>query len=134
MDKVALIKKHEGLRLRPYKCSAGKLTIGYGRNIEDIGITDEEAEYLLMNDISRVEQELFSNFEWFEGLPSQAQSVMVNMCFNLGIARLKGFRKFLAAMEAGAWQNAAREMMDSRWANQVPVRARELRDIVLSLN
>jgi lysozyme len=128
---IDLIKKHEGLRLRPYECTAGKLTIGYGRNLEDCGITEQEAMLLLQNDIMRVRAEVVKNFDWYDTMPNRIQSVLINMCFNLGISRLKGFRKFLAALEARDWITAAAEMMDSRWARQVGPRAIELRDIVL---
>lgn len=119
---------HEGLKLTPYQCTAGKLTIGVGRNIEDLGITEQEAMMLLDNDIERVRHELQSNFSWFTGLTEARKNVLIDMCFNLGISRLKGFKNALAAMESGLWDVAAKEMLSSRWADQVGQRAIRLAD------
>ena len=119
---------HEGLKLTPYQCTAGKLTIGVGRNIEDLGITEQEAMMLLDNDIERVRHELQSNFSWFSGLTEARKNVLIDMCFNLGISRLKGFKNALAAMESGSWDVAAKEMLSSRWADQVGQRATRLAD------
>jgi lysozyme len=118
---------HEGLRLKPYRCSAGKLTIGVGRNLEDVGLTEEEALLLLGNDISRVITELDQNIPAFSSLDEIRKRVLVDMGFNLGINRLMKFRRMLAALEAGDWSQAAVEMMDSRWARQVGSRAERLK-------
>jgi lysozyme len=119
--------QHEGLRLKPYRCSAGKLTIGIGRNIEDVGITEEEALVLLGNDISRVIAEIDKKIPAFSSLDEIRKRVLVDMCFNLGISRLMKFRRMLAALEAGDYAQAAVEMMDSRWARQVGSRAERLK-------
>ena len=118
---------HEGLRLKPYRCSAGKLTIGVGRNLDDVGLTEEEALLLLGNDISRVITELDQNIPAFSSLDEIRKRVLVDMGFNLGISRLLKFRRMLAALEAGDWSQAAVEMMDSRWARQVGSRAERLK-------
>ena len=118
---------HEGLRLKPYRCSAGKLTIGVGRNLEDVGLTEEEALLLLGNDISRVITELDQNIPAFSSLDEIRKRVLVDMGFNLGISRLLKFHRMLAALEAGDWSQAAVEMMDSRWARQVGSRAERLK-------
>ena len=122
--------QHEGLRLKPYQCSAGKLTIGIGRNIEDVGITEEEAMVLLGNDISRVVSELDQNIPAFANLNQIRQRVLIDMCFNLGISRLLKFRRMLAALDAGDFSKAADEMMDSRWARQVGKRADNLKQMM----
>ena len=124
-----LIKKHEGLRLKPYKCTAGKLTIGYGRNIEDNGITESEAEMLLNNDIQNCYSEC-SKLTCWNKLNEARQAVLVDMCFNLGISRLKGFKKMLAALEVGAYYRASAEMLDSKWAKDVKTRATKLAAII----
>ena len=117
---------HEGLRLKPYRCSAGKLTIGIGRNLEDRGITEVEARYLCLNDIGVVEVELTRNFpRWLE-LSERRQMALADMAFNLGWPRLSGFRRMLLAIEAGDYEAAAAEMLDSRWAQQVGRRAETL--------
>lgn len=118
--------RHEGLKLKPYRCTAGKLTIGVGRNLEDMGITKDEALYMLRADIARCYAECKSAFSWFAALTEARQNVLVNMCFNMGIARLKEFKKMLAAAHLGEYEDAAREMLDSAWAGQVGDRAKEL--------
>jgi lysozyme len=120
----------EGLKLRPYKCSADKLTIGVGHNLDDNGITEDVAMYMLRADLKVTITELRSNFSWFERLDSYRQEVLMNMCFNLGIARLKGFRKMIAALEIKDYKEAAVQMMDSRWARQVGVRAVRLSEMM----
>jgi len=115
--------KHEGLRLKPYKDSVGKITIGVGRNLDDVGISEGEAMLLLDHDISNVFIDLDKFLPWWRSLSETRQLVLSDMCFNLGIVRLKRFRKALEAMEARAWYEAADEMLDSTWANQVGSRA-----------
>lgn len=124
-----MIMEHEGLRLKPYQCTAGKLTIGYGRNIEEVGIDEREAEHLLDNDIGRVLDEL-ETLDFWGCLGSVRQAVLVDMCFNLGFPRLAGFRKMLAACRAGDFEAAAVEMLDSRWARQVGRRAQRLAEMM----
>lgn len=126
---VELIKKHEGLRLKPYKCSAGKLTIGYGRNLDDNGISASEAEALLFNDMQRCYAECVK-FSFWNKLNEARQSVLLDMCYNLGINRMKKFKKMLSALEIGAYHRAAKEMLDSTWAKQVKGRATELSQIM----
>jgi lysozyme len=117
---------HEGLKLEPYECTAGKLTIGVGRNIEDIGITEDEARYLLDNDILRVCDELDRNLPWWRDLSDARQRVLVDMVFNLGISRFMQFQNTIAAIESGDYDLASKEMLDSRWSNQVGNRAKTL--------
>ena len=124
-----LIKKHEGLRFKPYKDTVGKLTIGYGRNLDDNGITLAEAEQMLSNDIQNCYAECLKLPCWNK-LNEARQAVLLDMCFNLGITRMKTFKKMLAALEVGAYNRAAKEMLDSKWAFQVKSRATELADIM----
>lgn len=134
MNRVQLIeelKRDEGVVLTLYKCSAGKNTIGVGRNVDDRGITEDESDYLLGNDIDLCVDELEDNFTWYKNLSDARQRVLVNMCFNLGLTRLLGFKKFLAALEAEDWDRAAEEMLDSKWAVQVGPRSTRLRDLLL---
>lgn len=134
MNRVQLIeelKRDEGVVLTLYKCSAGKNTIGVGRNVDDRGITEDESDYLLGNDIDLCVDELENNFTWYKNLSDARQRVLVNMCFNLGLTRLLGFKKFLAALEAEDWDRAAEEMLDSKWAVQVGPRSTRLRDLLL---
>jgi lysozyme len=117
---------HEGLELKPYQCTADKLTIGVGRNIEDRGITEDEARYLLKNDIKIVEDELLERKPEVAGLDSVRQRVLVDMGFNLGIPTLLKFQNMWAAIEEEDFERAADEAMDSRWAKQVGRRAERL--------
>ena len=117
---------HEGLELKPYHCTADKLTIGVGRNIQDRGITEDEARYLLKNDIKIVEDELLTRQPVVAGLDSVRQRVLVDMGFNLGLPILMKFQNMWAAIEDEDYHEAARQMMDSRWASQVGRRAERL--------
>lgn len=127
---IDLLKKHEGLRLKPYRCSADKLTIGYGRNLDDVGISEEEAEMLLLNDLLTANIEVENRFLWFQELDEVRKAVVVNMIFNLGIARFSAFKKTISLIEEGSYSEAAQEMLDSRWANQVGSRANELSEMM----
>ena len=120
------LKRDEGLRLKPYICSAGKTTIGYGRNLDDVGITVREAEILLENDIARAIADLDRALPWWHDLPESWQRGLLNMAFNLGLTRLLGFKKMLAALEAGDGERAALEALDSVWSGQVGERAQRI--------
>ena len=122
----AELERDEGLRLKPYQDTVGKLTIGVGRNLDDVGISKAEADFLLRADIERAEFDARLLVSCFEQLTDARQRVLVNMAFNLGRPRLGKFRKFLAAVAAGDWHTAAREMLDSAWAEQVGDRATRL--------
>ena len=120
------LTKHEGLRLKPYHCTAGKLTIGIGRNLEDKGITEKEAVMLLENDIQECIQDLKTIFQAFDLLPEPARRVLVDMRFNLGPNRFRHFKKMIRAVNEQNFTQAATEMKDSRWYTQVGQRARTL--------
>lgn len=122
---IAQLKRHEGLELMPYKCTSGKTTIGVGRNLEDIGITEEEAELLLLNDIGRVKQEL-ENDQWYMDLDPVRKAVIENMSFNLGYPTLKKFQNMIAHISEGNFELASKEMLNSRWSKQVGQRSIEL--------
>lgn len=130
MTLVDRIIKHEGLRLKPYTCPAGKLTIGVGRNLEDRGISEEEAMMMLQNDIIACRKECYANFHWFGEMDEVRQGVILEMCFNLGITRLKGFKKMLKACELKNYTLASQEMLTSLWARQVGNRAKTLAKIM----
>lgn len=117
---------HEGLEFKLYKCTGDKWTIGVGRNLDDRGITEDEARYLLKNDIKIVEDELLERQPMVGGLDSVRQRVLVDMGFNLGLPILMKFQNMWAAIEAEEWDEAADQMMDSRWAKQVGRRAERL--------
>lgn len=129
-----LIKKHEGLKLKPYLCTAGKLTIGYGRNLDALGISKEEAEMMFENDFKRALENVQNKISFFNELHVDARYVLVNMAFNLGITGLLGFKKTLNHLEQKNYPGAAKEMLDSKWATQVGRRATELADIIRNLS
>lgn len=118
--------RDEGLVLKPYHDSVGKLTIGVGRNLDDVGISTEEATMMLEHDIARIEREVMVTFPWSADLDDPRRGVLVNMAFNLGTRGLGGFRKALAAMQRGDWDSAATEMLASKWATQTGARAERL--------
>ena len=121
-----MLIRHEGLRLKPYNDTVGKLTIGVGRNLDDVGITREEALMLLDNDIAKVRREVNRAFPRFAQLNPVRKNVVLNMVFNIGLPRFRQFKKTIAAIKAKDWEEAASQMLDSRWARQVGRRAREL--------
>lgn len=126
MEKAAeLVRIHEGLRLRPYQCTAGKTTIGYGRNLDDKGISQGEAELMLVADLTECETDL-EGFPWWERLSDNRKAALIDMRFNLGGAGLRQFKAMLVCIALGDYAGAAREMLDSRWARQVGNRADEL--------
>lgn len=113
----------EGVRLKPYICSAGAMTIGIGRNLDANGISIAEAEVLANNDIDRCIAELDRALPWWRNLNDSRQRALVNMCFNLGLSRLLQFKRTLNALEDGRWGDAADAALESRWAAQVGKRA-----------
>ena len=148
---VAELTRDEGLRLRTYRCTAGKLTIGIGRNLDDVGVAGSEArlfgcetpaqalahvkrhgvtkmqaESLFANDIVGCERELDRRLPWWRGLDDVRQRVLLNMCFNLGITRLLGFKNTLRMIERREYEDAAAGMLQSLWARQVGNRALRL--------
>lgn len=124
------IKKHEGLMLKPYRDTLGKLTIGIGRNLDDVGISEEEAYYLFNNDLEKVKRQVNSSLGWILGLDEVRQGVLYEMAFQMGIGGLLGFKRTLVAIQEGRYEDAADNMLDSRWAIQTPHRAKVLSEIM----
>lgn len=113
----------EGIRLKPYYCSKGKLSLGIGRNLDDMGITLEEAHMLLDNDINNVEEEVVRKIKDFDLLPDRAKLVLLDMAFNMGVPTLLSFKKMLRAISLNDWDESARQLLSSRYAEQVGRRA-----------
>lgn len=126
MSLIEQLIRHEGLRLRPYIDTVGKLTIGVGRNLTDIGISEDEAMLLLRNDLLSAENVLRYQLPWVSQLDQQRLNVLINMTFNLGIQGLLKFRHTLEAVRQGDWNAAADQMLSGLWARQVKGRAVEL--------
>ena len=118
--------EHEGLEKKVYRCPAGKLTVGVGRNLEDKGITEEEALFLLRNDIAECEDDLRSIFTEYDALDESRKRVLIDMRFNLGPSRFRQFKKLIAAVKEKEFSRAAEEMKDSNWYRQVGKRAETL--------
>jgi len=135
MNIIEQLKEDEGFRGRPYRCTAGKLTIGYGRNLEstplsneeiqalgrtsfeDKPLTEDEAEMLLVNDVNGVVRKAKAFSFWDELSPAR-QGVVVNMCFNLGVTGFLKFRKTISYLQDCFYESASREMLDSKWARE----------------
>lgn len=124
MNAKDLIIKHEGMVLYPYRDSVGKLTIGVGHNLDDLGISRRAAEFILDEDIANAEEMLEEVFD-VESLPSSVKAVMLDMMFNLGYNRFIGFKKMIAAVKAGDYKLAAKEAKNSKWCKQVGSRCEE---------
>ena len=139
---LAELKRDEGVRLKAYKDTVGKLTIGTGRNLDDVGllaseiargmtlssvkrfgVTMAQNDMMLDNDIDRTEADLDRKLPWWRTLDEVRQRVLVNMAFNLGITGLLGFKNTLALIKAGKFIQASENMLKSKWATQVGQRA-----------
>jgi len=146
-DFIKKLIQHEGLRLEVYQDTLGIDTIGIGRNLEDRGITEQElsdlgipsielvyengitevdAVYLATNDVEIVETELVRAHPCVDKLDSVRQLILMDMAFNMGVPRLCKFKNMWAAIHEEDFITAAKEMLDSRWANQVKSRSTKL--------
>lgn len=123
------IAEHESLRLTPYRCSAGKVSIGFGRNIEERGISKEEAYFMLRNDVALCIAELSELF-WFNIQPNGVKKALINMCYNLGLPKLVKFEKMIGALRRKDYDRAAKEALDSLWAKQVGKRAQDIANVI----
>tara|TARA_R100001086_G_scaffold117649_1_gene60424 strand:+ start:1065 stop:1490 length:426 start_codon:yes stop_codon:yes gene_type:complete len=130
---IRLLRRHEGVEPYAYKDHLGYITVGVGRCLEKdvgMGLSDDEIDYLLRNDIVRVQEELSEEYDWFADLDQVRQEAMINLSFNLGATRLRGFRNALAAMAEEDYETAANEFMDSKWSSQVGRRAYEVTQMI----
>ena len=131
-----MISDHEGVKLKIYDDATGQEigagdtlighpTIGVCRNISKhgLGISTEESDYLLLNDIDRVKKEI-KGFP-IEHLNEPRTAVIIDMAFNMGITRFNNIKwpKFFKALENEDWDTATKEMLDSNWARQTKRRA-----------
>jgi len=132
---IEMLRKHEGVETHAYKCTADKITIGVGRNIDPaggLGLSQDEIDYLLTNDIKRVTAELDKAFPWFSVLDEVRRYALIDLCFNLGLTRLKLFRLALGAMENQDYETASKEFLDSNWSKQVGTRAITITEMIRS--
>ena len=132
MNKLTdLLIKHEGLRLKPYQCTAGKTTIGVGRNLTDNGITEKEALMMLNRDINVCIQEL-GQYEWFESLDGARRDAIIDLYFCVGGPSFSQFHNLIRAISTENWQSAGAEVLNSKFARQTGNRAVELADMLVS--
>lgn len=127
---AAQLEFDEDKRHRPYRCSEGFLTVGVGRNIDDRPFSDDEIALMLKNDIAIVEAALDRNLPWWRSMNEARQQALANVCFQMGISRLLGFKKSLELLKAGRWDAAAAEFLNSKWAKQTPKRAKRVTDLI----
>ena len=125
-------KLTEGLRLTAYKDGEGILSIGYGRNLEGEGITEDEAEFLLSNDLDRILLWAENNIVWYNSLGAYRQRAIINMIYNLGTAGFDEFVKFKICMSVGDFAGAAHELLSSLAAMQDPNRYQWLAKMILT--
>lgn len=118
-----LIKEAESLTYKPYHDSAGKLTIGYGRNLESRGITFEEARMMLTHDLIDAHNELSTQLAFFKDLNSERKAVLCDMVYNMGLPGLLSFKKMLTALQHKNFDDAAKEIKDSQYWEQTGERA-----------
>ncbi len=135
--------KHEGLRLKPYvDCCAlswkdcrcvdkGFLTIGCGRNLESVGVSEREAMFLLDSDMARAREDA-DTLPWFQKLDENRQRVVLELLFAMGLTKFHGFKKMIAALARNDYHIASAELLNSKWANQVGPRSSELVKILWS--
>lgn len=125
----SLLLRDEGKVNYAYQDHLGYWTIGVGRLIDQRkggGLSDEEVNYLLNNDIKRVEDELDKRLPWSKLLNDARRGVLISMAFQMGVAGLMGFRTTLSLVERGEYDAAAQQMLKSKWATQTPQRAQRL--------
>ena len=127
---IETLRRHEGVKNTLYKCTSDKWTIGVGRNLEDVGLSDAEIDYLLENDIVRTEKLLDEYMSWWRELDEIRQEALVNFVFNVGIGTAMKFKKAMTALEKWDYDTAAEEMMDSNWSKQVGQRAVEVTEMI----
>lgn len=129
MELIQQIKEHEGFRGSPYDDHLGYPTIGYGTKLP---LSEVEATLLLKHRLSDMSEELFSKKPTVLGYPAEIKEVLLEMSYQMGVPNVLKFRKMFYALDKGAYEAAADEMIDSRWYKQTPNRATKLADIVRS--
>ena len=121
-----------GQPIKPGSIVKGHPTIGVGRALDERGLSSEESELLLANDIKAFTRGLQQAYPWFSGITDVRQRVLVNMAFNIGLGGIAGFQGMLKAIASCDFDMAAAEMRDSEWFRQVGARAARLADAMSS--
>ena len=131
------LKRHEGYRDKPYRCTAGKLTIGFGRNLDDTKLSLDEAELMLRNDVVAVLKDLEIIFtqKGFKSFPFEVQQVLINMRYQLGAGGFRGFKDTISYCKKRLWKHMAYEMRESKWYKKdSPNRGKELANIIENIS
>ena len=128
------IKRHEGFRSTVYQCTEGYDTIGYGFAIKDLDIDEDVADFILMKKLHTLLQRISVAFPWFQDIDDIAKSVVINMCYQLGLRGFSKFKKTIYLLETNQYQEASIEMLDSLWAKQTRIRAKELSETLRSID
>ena len=129
-DILEMLKRHEGFKQFPYLCTAGKLTVGYGRNLDDVGLSEYEAEFLLLQDIKHATKRLTIIFPEFYQFTVNRQAALIDLMVNIGSRKFLLFRKMIIAIKRNDWEDAANEAKDSKWHKQVGQRAIEIEELL----
>jgi lysozyme len=134
---LRMLKRHEGTgplddegNFMPYTDSEGYLTVGYGICLDCTGLRPHEADFLLYSRVDETQRQLRLAIPWFSRLSPVRQAALTDMAYNLGITKFLGFKKTIDHLKHDDWAGAAREMLDSRWAEQVGERAVELSEMI----
>lgn len=128
-----LVKHHEGFRDKPYRDTVGKLTIGYGWNLDDVPMSRAAAEFVMREELQRCDAALITMLgEDYTGLSAVRKCVLLDMTYNLGTVGISKFRATLAAIRAKDFERAATQMLSSLWAKQVKSRAIRLAEMMRS--
>tara|TARA_Y100001963_G_scaffold120390_1_gene168278 strand:- start:165 stop:569 length:405 start_codon:yes stop_codon:yes gene_type:complete len=126
MKLIDSIKQHEGYVKRVYKDSLGIDTIGYGFAIKDLELDQDICDMILDRKLKDLERMVNSKFNWYRYMPPEIKNVVIEMCYQLGVTGFSNFRKTITFLQNKQFHDASVEMLDSRWAEQTPVRAKEL--------
>jgi lysozyme len=139
------LEEHEGFRSKVYKCTKGFDTIGIGycipmnplnlskaeiKSLYDVGITRDKAVYYLKMVCNQIEAKLSRELDWYDDLDSNTKYVLIDMAYQMGVAGLLEFKQSLKLVKAGKYNEAAKEMLNSKWAKQTPNRAKSVTDIL----
>ena len=132
-DIIEQLKVNEGYKPKVYKCTAGVDTIGVGFAIKDLELSEDVCDLILQEKLEVLEERFEDKFDWFKTSPIEVRNVMLNMAYQLGFRGFCKFKKTIGYFKEADWEDASKEMLDSRWAKQTPNRAKELSEIIKSL-
>tara|TARA_R110000764_G_scaffold2738_2_gene11729 strand:+ start:1660 stop:2082 length:423 start_codon:yes stop_codon:yes gene_type:complete len=130
---IKMLKRHEGAETHVYMCTEDRYTIGVGRNVDPrggLGLSEDEIDYLLSNDIVRCVKEINKEYIWFGDLNTVRTEAVISAFFCLGATKFRAFRKMIQAFERADYKEAATQLLDSRFAEQTGNRATELAEMI----